>query len=267
MIAFFPRCFVVKKLIALFAFLIMTCCVWAATDKDKKSSSNKVVDAGSFGIFLNGKRIATEKFKIEQVADVGTLNSEIKVDDGNNKSEQTAEMQVAANGELRLYKWRSTLPTHEESVVEPKDDFLIEHLTSADQKKQDVPYILPLTTIILDDNFFSQRELLVWRYLTSGCIVQEVKSEDKPGAAKGPAGKQLACTLSHFGVLVPRQHLAANMSMELMRPEKIMVKNSPLELNKIRIDADGIQWFLWLDDEYKVIKISIPANNVEVIRD
>lgn len=259
----------VKKLTALFAALVMTCCVCAARDKDKdkKSSSNKVVDSGSFGIFLNGKRIATEKFRIEQVADVGTLNSEIKVDDGTNKAEQTAEMQVAANGELRLYRWRSTVPSHEESIVEPKDDFLVEHLTSADQKKQEVPYILPITTVILDDNFFSQRELLAWRYLTSGCIVQEVKPDDKSATAKGPASKQLACTLSHFGVLVPRQHTAANMTMELMQREKIMFKNSQVELNKIRIDADGIQWFLWLDDDYKVIKISIPANNVEVIRD
>src|ERR1700746_2315961 len=134
-------------------------------------------------------------------------------------------MQVSANGELRLYRWRSTVPSREESIVEPKDDFLIEHLISADQKKQDVPYILPLTTVILDDNFFSQRELLAWRYLTSGCFMEDVKSEDKAAAAKGPAIKQRVCTPSHFGVLVPRQHMAANMTMELVQREKIMVKN------------------------------------------
>ena len=249
----------------LFAMLMAASCVLSAGDRDKKAPSSKLLDSGSFGIFLNGKRIATEKFRIEQNADVGTLNSEIKVDDGTTRAEQSAEMQVAPNGELRMYKWHSTTPSHEESVVEPKEDFLIEHLISADQKKRDVPYILPLTTIILDDNFFSHRELLAWRYLTSGCVVQEVKPQD--ASASKPAGKDLVCTLSHFGVLVPRQHLAANTTVELLGREKITLKNVQVELNKMKIDADGIQWFLWLDDDYKVMKIEIPSNNVEVLRD
>lgn len=248
----------VKRLIAFLTVLMLASSVWAAgdrdkdKDKDKKNSSNKVVDSGSFGVFLNGKRIATEKFRIEQGPDVGTVNSEIKVDDGTNKAEQSAEMQVAANGELRIYKWHSTVPTHEETIVEPKDDFLIEHLTTSDQKKRDVPYILPLTTVILDDNFFSQRELLVWRYLASGCI----RKED-----------QLACAPSHFGILVPHQHLAANSVVELLGRDKISIKGVEKEFNKIKLDSDGVIWLFWVDDEYKIMKIAVPASNVEVLRD
>lgn len=234
----------------------MASCVLAAgdkdKDKDKKNSSSKVVDSGSFGVFMDGKRIATEKFRIEQGADIGIINSEIKVDDGNNKAEQSAEMQVANNGELRLYKWRSTVPTHEETIVEPKENFLIEHLTTADQKKRDVPYILPLTTVILDDFFFSHRELLVWRYLASGCL----RKDD-----------QLACGASHFGILVPRQHLAANTVVELLGREKITLKSGEKEFNKIKLDADGTTWLFWVDDDYKVVKIAIPSNKVEVLRD
>lgn len=248
----------VKKLIAFLTVLMLASSVWAAgdrdkdKDKDKKNSPNKVVDSGSFGVFLNGKRIATEKFRIEQGPDVGTVNSEIKVDDGTNKAEQSAEMQVATNGELRIYKWHSTVPTHEETIVEPKDDFLIEHLTTSDQKKRDVPYILPLTTVILDDNFFSQRELLVWRYLASGCI----RKED-----------QLACGPSHFGILVPHQHLAANSVVELVGRDKISIKGVEKEFNKIKLDSDGVIWLFWVDDEYKIMKIAVPASNVEVLRD
>src|SRR5215471_8665701 len=115
--------------------LLMVACAFAFGDRDKekKTSATKVVDIGSFCVFMNGKRVATEKFRIEQGPEVGTINSEIKVDDGDNKAEQTAEMQVAQNGQLRIYKWKSTVPAREESVVEPKDQFLIEHLTTADQ--------------------------------------------------------------------------------------------------------------------------------------
>ena len=241
-----------KKIIFALIFLLLASVAWSVGDKDKKVSPSKVIDSGTFSIFLNGKRIATEKFNIEQGADVGTITSEIKVDDGNSKAEQSAEMQVATNGDLRVYKWHSTLPEKEESIIEPKEQFLVEHLTAADQKKRDVPYILPLSTIILDDNFFSHRELLIWRYLASSCI---------------PKDNQLSCGPTNFGILVPHQHLAANTKVELIGREKIAIKNTERELNKIKLDADGVQWFIWVDDNYKVLKMAIPANNVEVWRD
>jgi hypothetical protein len=246
--------FTVKNSILFLVLLLAAAWALALGDKGgKKAPSTKVVDAGSFGVFMNGKRIATEKFHIEQGADIGTITSEIKLDDGTTKAEQTAEMHVAANGELRLYKWRSTVPNKEESVIEPKNEFLVEHLTGADQKKRDVPYILPLSTVVLDDNFFSQRELLIWRYLASGCVPKE---------------NQLACGPSHFGILVPRQHLATNTTVELLGRDTITtLKGAARELNKIKLDADGVSWLIWVDDDYKVLKMSIPSGHVEVWRD
>jgi hypothetical protein len=32
-------------------------------------------------------------------------------------------------------------------------------------------------------------------------------------------------------------------------------------------DADTGQWLLWVDDQFKVIKMTVPGTNVEVIRD
>jgi hypothetical protein len=224
--------------------------------KDKKAAAPRVVDAGSFGVFVNGKRVGTEKFQIEQGTDVSTVTSEIKVDDGQSRAEQRSEMKIATNGELRVYKWYSTVPTKEDSTIEPKDQqLLVEHMTTADQKKHEVPYIVPLSTVILDDNFFSHRELLIWRYLATGCV---------------PKNGELACGSSRFGVLVPRQHLASSTTVELVGRDKITIKGVPRELNKVKIDADGVQWLVWVDDpenQYKVIKMTIPAMNVEVVRE
>jgi hypothetical protein len=224
-------------------------------EKIQKVPSAQVVDSGSFGIFVNGKRIATERFQIEQRPEVSIVTSEIRVDDGTSQAEQTSEMQVAPNGELRVYKWRATIPAKEESTVEPKDQFLVEHFTTADQKKRDIPYILPLSTVILDDNFFVHREVLVWRYLATGCV---------------PKNNQLACGPSHFGVLVPRQHTAGVVVVELLGREKITVKGAQVDLNKVKLNADGVEWLLWVDEpqnNYKVIKMAIPSGNVEVWRD
>jgi hypothetical protein len=235
----------------LFLTVLVLSCSLCAEQKGKKETG-KVVDAGSFGIFVNGTRIGTETFRIEERADVSVANSQIKVDDGAQKADQSSEMQITPKGELRLYTWKSTGPAKEESTVEPKDEFLIQHLIPADQKKQDIPYILPLSTVILDDNFFSHREVLVWRYLATGCMRKD---------------EQLVCGPSHFGVLVPRQHTSASAVMELVGTEKITVRAKDMELNKIKLDSDGVLWVLWVDEQYKVVKMAVPALNVEILRD
>jgi hypothetical protein len=33
------------------------------------------------------------------------------------------------------------------------------------------------------------------------------------------------------------------------------------------MDADGVQWVLWVDDTYMVVKMEVPSSNVEVVRD
>ncbi len=226
--------------------------LWAADQKEKKPGS-KVWDAGSFGIFMNGKRIGTEKFNIEQRSDVNIATSEIKVDDGNTKATQTAEMQITPKGELRSYVWRATVPQKEESSVEPKDELLVEHVSPADQKKIDVPHILPVNTVILDDNFFSQRELLVLRYLATGCVWKQDQ-----GRVCGP---------SHFGILVPHQHAAGEAVIDLVGQDKITVKGQSIAVNKMTLNTDGTVWVLWVSDDFKILKMAVPDSNVEVVRD
>jgi hypothetical protein len=198
--------------------------------------------------------VGTEKFTIEQRgSEMSVATSEITVDDGRSKITQTAEMHVAPSGELLSYVWKGLTPQKEQSTVEPKDQLLVEHVVPADQKKTDVPYILPASTVILDDNFFSQRELLVWRYLATGCVV-------KPNEGR-------MCGPSRFGVLVPHQHTSASAVMDLTGREKITIKNQEQELNKFKLESDGVVWNLWVNDDYKVMKMSVPASNVEVVRD
>jgi hypothetical protein len=241
------------KTIILSLAVLTTITLFASDQKEKKSSS-KTWDSGSFGIFINGKRVGTEKFSIEQRSpELSVANSEITVDDGNSRITQTAEMHLTPKGELLSYVWKGLSPQKEQSTVEAKDQLLIEHVVPADQKKTDVPYILPASTVILDDNFFSHRELLVWRYLATGCVMK--------------ANEGRMCGPSHFGILVPHQHISASAVMELAGREKITVKGQEQELNKLKIDSDGVIWNLWVTDDYKVLKMTIPSGNVEVVRD
>jgi len=40
---------------------------------------------------------------------------------------------------------------------------------SPQEKEHEQPYLLPLSTTILDDYFFIDREILAWRFLASAC--------------------------------------------------------------------------------------------------
>jgi hypothetical protein len=258
---------IIKGILLGAAFLPVTGLSAGDQDKPVKMEA-KVVDAGSFGIYLDGKRIGTETFKIEQRADYSIATAQLKVDDGKVKAEQSAEMQISPKGELRSYVWRSAFPQKEESSVEPQNELLVEHLIPADQKKMDVPHLLPVSTVILDDNFFSQREILFFRYLATACVWKQ--------------GQGRMCGPSDYVVLVPRQHLSANATMEFVGLEKTTVKGVARQLNKVTLttgapdrmivlndqkEPDPGQWLLWVDDQYRVIRISIPGSNIEVVRD
>ena len=262
------------KLAILLCVLVASSVALNASDKPKEKANSHVADSGSFGIFLNGKRVGTETFNItetlnsERRTEYSTATSEIKFDDGKFKATQTAEMQISPQGELRSYVWHATVPQKEESSVEPRDQLLVEHIIPADQKKVDVPHMLPVSTVILDDNFFSQREVLLWWYLASGCRKE---------------GSELMCGTGKFVILVPHQHVSGNATLQLMGPEKVMIKGTQRELNKVKLEtngpqaltwlndqgreSDGQQWVLWVDDQYKIIKMTVAGSNVEVVRD
>jgi hypothetical protein len=258
---------IIKAGFLLVAALISTT-VLTAGDKDKeqpKKTGTEVVDSGSFGIFMGGKRIGTETFKIEQRSDVSVATAEIKVDDGTTKAVQSAELQITPKGDLHSYVWHASVPVKEESSVEPNDQLITEHVLPVDLKRHDVPHVLPLSTMILDDNFFSHREILLWRYLAT-CVTKDGR---------------LMCGPTTFSILVPRQHQAASATLELIGADKVSIKGTMRELNKVALrvgdpqrlvvmnqrDAEAGQWLLWVDNDYKILKMTVAGTNIEIVRD
>lgn len=236
--------------------LVVLVLALASPAADKKfPAGGKVVDAGSFGIFVNGRRVATETFSIEQFADSSVTKSELRVEDGGKIAQQTAELLLSSTGDLRRYSWSESSPGKAQAVVEPKDTFLIERLVaSPSDKPLEQPYILPPSTMILDDYFFAQRELLAWRYLGSSCRQE-------------PGGNGCKLSRTQFGVLIPRQRASVLVSMEYVGRESVNVRGQSRMLSRFNLVADGVDWQLWLDDNYHLIRVYIPAEVTEVVRD
>lgn len=236
--------------------LIIPCLILASPAGKEKDSATKSVDSGSFGIFMNGVRVGTETFTITQTQNGSSIQSEFKAEGSAGQAVQGSELQLMSNGDLRRYEWKEVSPGKGQSVVLPNDQFLVQRWSGGPQEKeQEQPYLLSASTNILDDYFFVHREVLAWKYLASIC-------SQKDG--------QLACTgkqAAKFGTLNPHQRASALTSMEYVGREKANVKGVEKDLNKLELKGETGTWTLWLDDQFKLLRISIPAEKTEVTRD
>jgi len=219
--------------------------------QSKPAGKSQKVDAGTFAIFVNGQRVATETFQIEQGPTVNTVTSEFKMEQGD-KAVQKMVLQITSNGDLRRYEWQELSPAKAQISVEPGNDLLLEKINSESQKPTLQSFTLPPSTVVLDDYCFSQREVLAWRYLAVAC--GNKLDQCRPGKTQ-------------FGILVPRQRAALSATLEYVGPEKVTIGGSESELNRIKLRvADDPEWTLYLDGHLKLVKITIPEEKTEVVR-
>ena len=226
-----------------------------AGDKDNKAKEGQMVDSGTLGVFLNGHRVATETFSVQQNSGGSVITSQFKTDEGE-KSVQNSELQLTPNGEIRKYEWKELSPGRAQATVAPNNDFLMEHISkSPEEKPEEQPFLLPASTNIVDDYFFIHREVLIWRYLATAC-------RQEKGEIQCPAGQK-----TQFGALNPHQRSSMPLTVEFTGREKIAIRGSEQELNKFILRSEGGDWTMWLDNHFKLQKILIPSDSTEVIRD
>ena len=227
----------------------------AARAADKKpQASPQTVDAGSFGIFVKGERVATESFTVQSQTSGSVIKAQVKAIAGNDAS-QKCHLEITPNGELIRYEW-SQSSGGSLSVI-PNNDFLLEKITApSSSKSAEQPFLMPSTSAILDNNFFVHREVLVWRYLAAACKPQGsgFKCQQDPG---------------DFGVIIPQDRLSMHVRIELVGKEKVSVRGTDRDLMRLNLKGDNFDWALWVDeqDQFKLIRVAIPADNTEVVRD
>ena len=228
-----------------------------ASDKKNqaKAAPAQTVDSGSFGIFVKGARVATETFSIQQQTSSSVIKSQLKQTVGADPISQKSDLEMTAAGELIRYEWSQS--SGGSLSVFPNNEFLLERIsTAASSKPAEKPFLMPSSSAILDNNFFVHREVLIWRYLAAACKPEggAMKCQQDPG---------------DFGVLVPQESTSMHVRMELVGKEKIAVRGTDRELMRLNLKGDDFDWALWVDeqDHFKLIRVAIPADNTEVVRD
>lgn len=223
---------------------------------DQKAGS--LVDSGSFAIIVKGQRVATETFKMEQSPGANTVIAQLRSDDPKVKAVQSAEMEVLSNGALRRYTWKELSPGKAQIVIEPQGNaFLtvrISENAAAQSKDTDRP-LSPLTTNILDDNFFSQLQVLTWRYMAMGC------KPDNSGRSQCLWGEQ------QMQVLNPHQQQSLLVTFSYLGEQKMRLRDQENLYNAFRLQSEAGDWMLWMDANNKLVRVLIAAESTEVLRD
>ena len=240
--------------VAVLAGAVLLC----ASDKDKKDKPKEAgaqqVDSGSFGVFIKGQRVVTETFNVRQENGVSDVKSHLQETSGAAHTDQHSELQMTGNGELVRYDWSDGSGS---LVVTPNNEFLLEKITpSAGAKAAEQPFLMPNTSAILDNNFFIHRQVLAWRYLATNCQTQNGAFRCQQGAVE-------------FGVLVPQDRTSVRVRMELVGREKVTIRGTERELLRLNLKGEAFAWALWVDekDQFKLMRVSVPDDNTEVVRD
>lgn len=221
-----------------------------------KKDSGQMVDSGSLGVFMNGRRIATETFSIQQNSNGSSITSNFKTEEGVDKAAQTSNLELTPSGEIRKYEWKEISPGKATATVAPSNEFLMERISNgSNEKPEEQPFLLPASTSILDDYAFIHRQVLIWKYLATAC------KQEKDGV-KCPAKQK-----TQFGAMNPHQRTSLPLTVEFTGRDKASIRGSEQELNKFILSSEGGDWTVWLDDHFKLQRILIASDNTEVVRD
>jgi len=238
--------------------LAVLLCAVGTYARDKKDNPKlpavQTVDSGSFGVFVRGQRVVTETFSVQQDNGTSIVKSHLQETSNSTAAGQKSDLQMMGSGELVRYEWNDGSSS---LVVTPKDEFLLERITTASSTKPaEQPFLMPNTSAILDNNFFIHREVLAWRYLATNCHTDSGTLKCQQGAVE-------------FGVLVPQDRTSMRVRMELAGREKIAIRGKERELLRLNLKGENFSWALWVDekDQFKLMRVQIADDNTEVVRD
>jgi hypothetical protein len=237
------------------AMLVLGCAsMLSAADKKAQTPVAGLVDSGTFGVFIKGQRVVTEDFSVQMNDGISLVKAHLQEPSGSGSAGQRSELKMTGSGELVSYTWQDG---NASLAVTPNNEFLLEKITpSATSKTAEQPFLMPNTSAILDNNFFIHREVLAWRYLASNCHPESGAQK----CQKDPAD---------FGVLVPQDRTSLRVRMELVGREKVTIRGTERELLRLNLKGDEFSWALWVDenDKFKLMRVLIPDDNTEVVRD
>ena len=120
-------------------------------------------------------------------------------------------------------------------------------------KSTDQTFFLTPSTYILDDYVFATREVLLWRYLATSC-------------QQRATGEGCELIRARFPVLIPQRTTSGEVYISFKGYDDTPLNGRPQHLRHFLMQPNGPDWNLWLDENFKLLRISIPEAGIEVLR-
>jgi len=216
-----------------FCFLCALCVLCAFV---VNGSAQVGVERGVFHITLNGKEIGTERFEIAPTNQGLRATGELQITQPEvGRVVETATLVLAGGNEPKHYERIQKAPKRGSVTMTYTGETAAVHYVTPDGQIQDVEFKVPKNVLILDTNFFHHYTFLVRHY----DFLQ--------------GGRQ------HMTVLVPQEGLPGVVTVEYAGPDQ--------SLRKLLAHTDQLDIELWTDDAGRVMKLRVPAANVEVTRE
>ena len=215
-------------------------------DTSGKSLAVSVDDEGVFDIFLAGRPVGSESFRIHSSPGEVEAQAEIRLrveQNGRTVSVQSFP-HLVLDSQLHpvSYAWSQKGSQSSRLDVDFRGKFAKVRYKTVDGSEDDRDFQLLPDVAILDDNVFHHYQLIAARYLAMG------------------GGKQT------FHVFVPQEALPSLLTVEDMGAAAGLSGGAATNLRHLLITTDVTQIDLWIDDLQHLERVSVPASQLEVIR-
>lgn len=198
-------------------------------------------DRGRLRVMLGGEAVATEQFEISRSGDdwVAKGSTDIRLPDGRT-GRVRGELRFAPDGAPRRYEWSSEGEQKSSAVFTFTEGTAQMELQMAGEQpfQQDFFFASPRVAI-LDNNLYHQYALLAALY------------------DWGHGGAQ------SFPVLIPQD----------LTPGTIVIESAPVvdaggvRRQMLRVRSADLEIEVYLDDARKLVRLAVPAANVEIVRE
>ena len=210
------------------------------------SPAGSIEDHGVFVVSMGGQPVGTETFDIRSTGD--RVEAEAKIElrierDGKVEEFKTfPKLVLDAAFQPLTYSWSQKGPQSSQLEVDFRSPPAQAHYRTIAGEDDRRDFELPKDVVVLDVNVVHHYQLAVYRY------------------RRTDGGKQT------FQVFVPQEAMPGPLEVEDIGQESVKI-NARLEtLQHLVISAELVRIDLWVDDQQRLQRMSIPAAQLEAVR-
>jgi hypothetical protein len=221
---------------AVLATVILSAACCFANPADQKAAMEE--DHGRLEITVNGSKVGTEEFSVTHDGAGWVIKGSTELHSATGSGKVSGELHLSAAGAPTRYDWTTESPKKVTSntTFEGSEAKMSTPVGGQKPIKQDFYFAPPV--VILDNNLYHQYEVIARLYNWT---------------ARGP---------QNFSVLIPQEHMPGSVTVEAAAPGAA----TGAAADQLHVHSSDLDILLFLDSTHRLMRISVPSANAEIVR-